>query len=133
MSSEAPFGHRGAAHSFVAAASIGLVCALLAWHGGLPSRRTGLLAAAVVASHGVLDAFTDGGLGIALLWPFSDARWFAPWQPLPVAPIGRAFLSARGLAVATTEIAYFTPLLAWALWPRRRGPSRRERHTARAG
>jgi inner membrane protein len=32
------------------------------------------------ASHGVLDAFTNGGLGIALFWPWSGARYFARYQ-----------------------------------------------------
>ena len=76
------------------------------------------LAALVLASHGILDTFTDGGLGCALLWPFSDERFFAPWRPLPVAPIGRAFLSAAGLHVALWEALLFAPFLLYALWPR---------------
>jgi hypothetical protein len=46
---------------------------------------------------------TNGGLGCALLWPFSDERFFVPWRPIPVAPIGLAFLSARGLRIAVIE------------------------------
>jgi inner membrane protein len=80
----------------------------------------GVVAGLVVASHGLLDALTDGGLGAALLWPFSDERFFAPWRPLPVAPIGSRFWSAGGLAVAATELAWFLPLLVWTCWPRRR-------------
>jgi len=62
---------------------------------------------------------TDGGLGCALFWPFSAARFFAPWTPLPVAPIGRAFLSARGARVAAMETVVLLPLLLYAFWPRR--------------
>lgn len=40
------------------------------------------------ASHGMLDALTDGGLGIAFLSPLSNARYFAPWTPLSVSSIG---------------------------------------------
>ena len=69
-------------------------------------------------SHALLDTLTNGGLGCALLWPFCDARFFAPWRPLPVAPIGRAFLSTRGLRVAVAEIVILSPVLAYVLWPR---------------
>jgi inner membrane protein len=117
---EAPWGHRGATHSLGFAAAVALVAALLARLGKLPVPRTTLVAFAVVASHGIADAFTDGGLGAALLWPFSDQRFFAPWTPIPVAPIGRGFLSMRGLRVAAVELLLFAPLFAYGLWPRRR-------------
>jgi len=74
----------------------------------------------VVASHPLLDCLTDGGLGCALLWPFSNERFFAPWRPIPVAPIGPAFLSARGLRIAVTEVVLMAPFLIYALWPRAR-------------
>jgi inner membrane protein len=64
-----------------------------------------------------------------LLWPFSDERFFAPWTPLPVAPIGRAFLSAEGLRVALVELLVLSPLIAGLVWhllarprPGRRAP-----------
>jgi inner membrane protein len=81
--------------------------------------RAALVAAAVVASHPLLDTMTDGGLGCALLWPFSNERFFAPWRPIPVAPIGPAFLSARGLRIALIELVAMSPFLIYALWPRR--------------
>jgi inner membrane protein len=57
----------------------------------------------------------------ALFWPFDSTRYFAPLRPIPVAPIGAAFLSARGMAVALVEVVLFMPLLLYAFWPRRRG------------
>ena len=69
--------------------------------------------------HGLLDALTDGGLGVALAWPWSDARIFAPWRPLPVAPIGGGLLSLRGARVMALETLVFAPLLLYGLWPRR--------------
>jgi membrane-bound metal-dependent hydrolase YbcI (DUF457 family) len=81
------------------------------------------LTAAVFASHVVLDTMTDGGLGCALLWPFSNRRYFAPWNPIPVAPIGKAFFSRRGLSVAMVELLLFTPFLVYVLWPRRKASS----------
>ena len=115
-----PWGHRGATHSFAFAIAAGAIVWLVARAARLPARRTALAAAAVVASHALLDTMTDGGLGCALLWPFSDERFFAPWRPIPVAPIGSAFLSLRGLRIAATEVVLMAPFLIYALWPRPR-------------
>lgn len=123
---EAPWGHRGATHSFAFAAAVALTVGIVAAFAGRAALRSALIAAVVVGSHAILDSLTDGGLGCALLWPFSNARYFAPWRPLPVAPIGRDFFSDAGLTVATVELVLFSPLLIYALWRRRGGerPSR---------
>ncbi|WP_223638754.1 metal-dependent hydrolase [Corallococcus sp. EGB] len=116
----ATWGHRGASHSLVFAAAVALAVAALArWKGG-SARRWGFLALAALASHGILDTLTDGGLGAALFWPFSPARIFAPVRPLPVAPIGAGMLSARGLYVSGVEFLVFLPAWVYALWPRPR-------------
>lgn len=115
----APFGHRGASHSFVAAAAVGVLAGLAARPLGYGFLRAAVFSAAAVASHGLLDALTDGGLGIALLWPFSNERFFAPWRPIPVAPIGMAFFSEWGMRVAVAELVYSLPLAIYAFWPRR--------------
>jgi inner membrane protein len=112
-----PWGHRGATHSFAFALALGATAWLIARLAKLPAARTGLLVTAVVASHALFDTLTDGGLGCALLWPVSNARFFAPWTPLPVAPIGRAFLSAEGVRIALIEAVAFSPFLAYAAWP----------------
>jgi inner membrane protein len=67
----------------------------------------------LTASHGILDAFTNGGLGIALLSPFDTTRHFFPWQPIEVAPIGIwAFFSDWGVRVLWSEILWiWLPLL----------------------
>lgn len=116
----APFGHRGASHSLAAAALAGALTGFLGRSLGLSYRRAALAAAAVAASHGLLDTLTDGGLGVALLWPFSNRRFFAPWRPIPVAPIGLGILSERGWSVLATEAVMFLPFFAYAFWPRRR-------------
>jgi inner membrane protein len=115
------WGHRGATHSIAFALAAGLVVWAVARLAKLPATRTGLLAFALVLTHPLLDTLTDGGLGCALLWPFSNARFFAPWTPIPVAPIGRAFLSAEGARVAAIEFVTFAPFLLYALWPALRG------------
>jgi len=117
------WGHRGATHSLVFAGLAALAVFALARAARLPARRTALIAFAVVASHPLFDTLTNGGLGCALIWPFSNQRFFAPWTPIPVAPIGRAFLSPRGLRVAAFEALAFLPFLVYAFWPRRSPPA----------
>lgn len=115
----APWGHRGATHSLVMAVALGLTFAWFARRTtARPIAAALLVAIAVAASHGLLDAMTDGGRGIALLWPATTHRYFLPWRPIPVAPIGVGFLSGEGLAVAAWEAVVFLPLFVVALWPR---------------
>jgi len=111
------WGHRGASHSLAFALVIGLTVGVLAWRTGRPFARTFVLAALVVASHGLLDALTDGGLGAALAWPLSSARFFMPVTPLPVAPLGRHLISPYGLRVLAFEALAFLPLFLYALRP----------------
>ena len=105
---------------FTAALMLGAAIGLVAPVFGERRARAAFFATAVLASHALLDTLTDGGLGCALLWPYDLTRHFAPWSPIPVAPIGRAFFTERGLHVAATELAIFLPVLGYALWPRSR-------------
>jgi inner membrane protein len=118
---EAPFGHRGASHALSTAVLVAGVFAALPWRAGASRGLLFALVFGVVASHGLLDSLTDGGRGIALLWPLTDARYFAPWRPIPVSPIGAGLASARGAYVVGFELVAFAPLWLWALWPRRKG------------
>jgi len=113
-----PWGHRGATHSLAAALVGGVAAGIAARVTRRSATRTAAVATLVLASHGLLDTLTDGGLGAALLWPFDLTRYFAPWRPIPVAPIGLDFFSAYGLIVSLTELVLFAPLLVWALWTR---------------
>jgi inner membrane protein len=115
----APFGHRGATHSLVFAGLAGCALGLGARASGLSALRVAVTASLVMASHGLLDAFTDGGRGVALLWPLSDERYFAPWRPIPVSPLGRGILSSRGGWVMLYEGMIFLPLFVLAAWPPR--------------
>jgi inner membrane protein len=109
----APWGHRGATHSLAFAIVGSVLVGLGARWFRRPVLRTMGVATLVLASHGLLDTMTDGGLGAALLWPFSLSRFFAPWRPIPVAPIGPAFFTPDGAMIALTEVALFLPL--WLL------------------
>lgn len=82
------FGHRGMSHSFVFAASVALLgaCAWRILHTTFLKAFFFLFVA--IGSHGVLDAFTDGGRGVAFFWPRSKKRFFAPFRPIKVSPIG---------------------------------------------
>jgi inner membrane protein len=99
-----PWGHRGASHSPAAAVVVGLIAAALTRHRvPLPWPALAVCYAAAMASHGVLDAFTDGGSGVAFLFPFDDTRYFAPWRPIRVSPIGLDILSHWGWRVIESE------------------------------
>src|SRR5205823_12908227 len=75
---------------------------------------------AVTAAHPILDAMTNGGLGVAFFAPFENSRYFLPWRPVEVSPIGvRAFFTARGLAVLHSEFLWiWIPSAVWmaAVW-----------------
>lgn len=84
------FGHRGFFHSpfFLI-----IACMLLA-RGNM---KLGALWSAAAITHPLLDMLTNGGLGVMLLVPFSEARLFFPWHPIQVSPIGIGrFVSAAG-------------------------------------
>ncbi len=105
----ADLGHRGFSHSLLFAALVALAGA--AAHRALSCGFMRALAFLFIstASHGILDAFTDGGLGIAFLWPWSGDRYFAPGalrvlEASPLAP--SRFLSWRGVAVLTSELCW---------------------------
>jgi inner membrane protein len=91
--------------------------------------RVGAYLFMAMASHALLDALTNGGLGVAFFAPFSNDRYFFPWRPIQVSPISvRRFFSERGLVVLGSELAIvWVPALALAAigvaW-RRWGPSR---------
>ena len=114
-----PWGHRGATHSVAMAMAGGLAIGAIAAGLKRPGRRLALVATAVLASHAILDTMTDGGLGCALLWPVDLTRYFAPWRPIPVAPIGFGFLSTDGALIALVELVLFLPFLVFAVWPGR--------------
>ncbi len=119
------FGHRGFTHSLLFAALSGLLTALCFVWGEWISldelARYALLFAGATASHGLLDAFTSGGLGVAFFAPFDTSRYFFPFHPIPVSPMsGAALLTARGWRVIASELLMLWTFAAaiW-LWDRR--------------
>ena len=114
---EDEWGHRGATHSFAFSIVLGIAVGVLAARWRFPIARTAVMASLVLASHAVLDTMTTGGLGCALFWPFDVTRYFAPFTPIPVAPIGLYFFSLSGLIVSFIELVLFAPVLWFALRP----------------
>jgi inner membrane protein len=106
---EAAWGHRGLTHSLAFALLLAApTAALTARRLGVPfADWCGFLFFAV-ASHGLLDAMTSGGHGVAFFAPFDDTRYFFPWRPILVSPIGASFFSGRGLETLGSEL-----LLVW--------------------
>jgi len=136
------FGHRGASHSLLFASVLAMVAALAPGVGRgrpwsalscqprlAPTTQAARLAATTqaaafvficAASHPLLDAMTSGGLGVALAWPWSEQRFFAPWRPIRVSPFAPQFFSARGIATLLSELRWvWLPLagavVAWKL------------------
>lgn len=127
------FGHRGASHSLLFAGVLAALAAVLAffgsrqpWSAGVCQPRLASTVQAAVfvfvcaASHPLLDAMTSGGLGVALAWPWSEHRFFAPWRPIRVSPFAPQFFSARGVATLLSELRWvWLPLagavVAWKL------------------
>lgn len=105
------FGHRGFFHSLLFAAILGILVTTVFFRGApLLSRKWLILAlyfSIIAAMHGVLDAFTSGGLGVALFAPFNNSRYFFPWTPIMVSPLGiAAFFSRWGLRVLQSEAVW---------------------------
>jgi inner membrane protein len=102
-------GHRGLTHSIPFAGALAGLVALTFRSGvpGLPRGRLWFFNFLATASHGLLDALTDGGLGVALLAPLDNSRYFFPVRPIRVSPIGiRRFFSERGLQVIGSELLW---------------------------
>ena len=111
-------GHRGLSHSLLFAVVVATVLARFAFREVPPGSRDGWwvlgLCTLAIASHGLLDAFTNGGLGIAFFLPFTTSRYFFPIRPLEVSPIGiENFLRGPAFAVFASEILYvWLPVIA---------------------
>ncbi|PYS62155.1 MAG: metal-dependent hydrolase [Acidobacteria bacterium] len=104
-------GHRGLTHSLSFALVVGLLAAWFTLHTTPESLTTWVFLSVyffiVTASHGLLDAMTNGGLGVAFFAPFSNARYFFGWRPIEVSPLALdEFFSARGLTVLWSEIKW---------------------------
>lgn len=109
------FGHRGFSHSLCCALLVSLPVALLTFQSfGYSWWLLWGYFFVVMVSHGVADAFTNGGYGIAFFSPFDSTRYFFPWRPVEVAPISlTAFFGPWGRRVILSEALWiWLPLAA---------------------
>lgn len=110
--SPSPFAHRGFTHSFAFAAVLALIGALALYNWEASFALCFLFLFVSIASHGILDTFTNGGSGIALFWPWSSQRYFAPIRPIVASPLSvRRLLSPRGAQVLLSEVIW-----VWLPW-----------------
>ena len=104
------WGHRGFTHSLVFVALLAGVTMIVGFRSGVPELgRIPLLSYLFLAtaSHGVLDAMTNGGFGVAFFSPFDTSRYFLPWRPIRVSPLsfGR-FFSSQGYLILQNELLW---------------------------
>ena len=103
------FGHRGFTHSIVFAILFGSFAAFIVYkylNTGISFAKLFIFFSLATLSHPFFDMLTDGGSGVALFAPFSNERFFFPWRPIQVSPIGLRFFSGRGLGVILSEFVW---------------------------
>lgn len=118
---ESFWGHRGFTHSFVFAALLAGAVLLLFYRNETYSRLKWiglwLYFFLTTASHAVLDAMTSGGRGVAFFSPFDNERYFLPFRPIKVSPIGiEKFFSEWGMKVVLSELLWvFLPCMVFIM------------------
>lgn len=97
------YSHRGAMHSLFVAVVAGLIAAVL--HKRLKVRplTAGVVIAAAMASHGILDMMTNAGRPVAYLWPLSSVRLYADWRPIQVPSVHLAHLFTQAVVRLRSE------------------------------
>lgn len=117
---DTPLGHRGLTHSIAFAAALSAALAMLAFPRGTARLPVFGFLFLCSVSHGLFDAMTSGGSGIAFFAPFDETRYFLPWRPIRVSPLSvRRFIGRRGLAILASEAVWVwlpclgVGLLAW--------------------
>lgn len=123
------FGHRGAFHSlfiaFIAALILIILFKLITRTRGFKITKDGFWAFFLgISSHGMLDALTNGGLGVAVFWPMNCNRYFFPIRPLEVSPLSLSRFFEQGIFIMKNEFYYvwipcFVILFLDYLWQKR--------------
>jgi inner membrane protein len=108
---ESMWGHRGITHSFFFAVLLAFMVNFIFYRNETMFskhwRMLWLFFFLATASHPILDAMTSGGEGVAFFAPFHNERYFFPFRPITVSPIGVAkFFSAWGWKVIKTELIW---------------------------
>lgn len=101
------WGHRGMTHSIFFAVITAALFTLLFFKKDNKKLLIFFYLFLATVSHGVLDAMTTGGEGIAFFSPFENSRYFLPWRGIRVSPIEASrFFSEWGLRVIKSELIW---------------------------
>ena len=115
----APFGHRGFTHSICFAILFGAFVAfsyIRLARSTVPFRIAFAFVFLAIGSHGLLDAMTNGGKGVGFFLPFSERRFFFPFRPIRVSPIGsEEFLAKAGVVLRSELLWVWIPFMALAI------------------
>ena len=102
------WGHRGFSHSIFFALLLAMVIMKFFYRQMNDSSKWFRLYIYFFLStvlHPLLDACTDGGLGVALFSPFINERYFFSFRPIEVSPISvSGFFTQRGWEVFKSEL-----------------------------
>jgi inner membrane protein len=108
---ESFWGHRGFTHSFFFAAILAFMVNFVFYRKEKLFSKSWwmlwLFFFLSAGSHPILDAMTSGGEGVAFFPPFNNERYFFPFRPVTVSPIGVAkFFSTWGWKVIKSEFVW---------------------------
>ncbi|EDP95007.1 metal-dependent hydrolase [Kordia algicida OT-1] len=106
-----PLGHRGFSHSILFAFLLAFLIRALFYRKITYFSKTGIVLfitfLLATLSHSLLDALTNGGRGVGFFIPFDNTRYFFPWRPILVSPLGVSnFFSDYGFRVLQNEAFY---------------------------
>lgn len=102
---DTPWAHRGFTHSIGFALLLSFLAALLLRR-TVPPLLTFAFVSFAAASHGLLDMLTNGGHGVAVLWPITNQRYFFDWRPIQVSPLAASRFFSRAARIARTEFLW---------------------------
>jgi inner membrane protein len=129
------WGHRGVTHSIMFAALLAASLVAVWYRGKDMFGMMGLFLYFFLCtlSHGVPDAMTNGGLGVAFFSPFDTTRYFFPVRPVLVSPIGVSeFFGEYGVRILASEaiwiwlpsgVVFLMLRVAQRLWSAKSVPS----------
>ncbi len=104
-------GHRGFSHSLLFALLLGILISSIFFRKEGKKKKKWLFYTVyfsiITSSHGILDALTNGGGGIAFLSPFDNERYSFGFRPIALSPLSiKAFLGERGVSVLKNEFIW---------------------------
>jgi inner membrane protein len=105
------FNHRGFFHSpfFLSLFAFGIAAAVARGRSWL---ALSVLWTCAAITHPLLDMLTDGGSGVMLLFPITTDRYFFPWRPIRVSPLGIARFFDRAGVILASEMPFDLVALA---------------------